>query len=151
MEYGWDSKNPENKWHNGNIDIYAQNPQPFGFLIYAKPLIKRKYKYRSGKTKTEYERMCYGGEFADEALRNGYYLRWLDAVPCINKPDEVKTSEMDYNENTAMFFVNMIKSVCMMNERMKDFLNPEAMELMANRGGNILTMNTETTKPTIIS
>lgn len=155
MEYGYD-KEPRNKWRGGNVSIHASNAQPFGILIYAKPFVRRKYKYASGEVKAEYSRFGdiensmqfnHGSDkdettarakFACEALEQGYNLRWLNAIPCIAEPDKVSTQEIDYTESVAEFFVNMIKSICQLNERIKDFMTPEAILILANSNNNIL-------------
>jgi hypothetical protein len=126
------------KWHGGNIDVNSVNPTPFGLLIYAKAFVKRDFKYKSGKTKTEYTQMCYGGEIAEQALENGYFLKWLTDVPCITIPEKAVIKEIDYTENICEFFVNMIKSICVMNEKIKDFLDPDAIQLLANQKTKLL-------------
>lgn len=126
--------NENNKWVNGTVDIHATNRMAFGFQIYVKPQVKRVYKYKSGTTKTEYEILSRGGEIADHALQDGYYLRWLDQVACIDHAKGMRIQEMDYSEEAAEFFVNMIKAVCNINEKIKDFLSPEALsKVIANR------------------
>lgn len=137
MESGAESF-PNNKWIEGNIKIYACNPTPFGLQIYIKPFVRRDYKYKSGKTKTEYSRMCYGGEIAEKSLEQGYYLRWLDSVTCINKTGDLPIKEMDYSEIVAEFFVNMIKSICKLNERIKDFLEPDMILKIAESRTKLL-------------
>lgn len=126
------------RWINGTVDISANNPTPFGFLIYAKPLVRRDYKYRSGKTKIEYTQLCYGGEIAESALKDGYYLRWLNDVPCIIAPKDGEVKQLDYTENVCEFFVNMIKSIAMMNEKIKDFLEPDAIKVIAEQKMKLL-------------
>jgi hypothetical protein len=136
----WNGNHDESfaKWHNGNIDVNATHPTPFGLLMYAKAFIKRDFKYKSGKTKTEYTQMCYGGEIAEQALESGYFFKWLTDVPCIALPNDAVVEEIDYTENICEFFVNMIKSICMMNEKLKDFLKPEAIEFLANQKTKLL-------------
>ncbi len=126
-------------WREGNVDIDAAHNSPFGFQIYAKPFVRRDYKYRSGNVKTEYKPLHDGGEIATKALENGYFLRWLNSVPCISKPYSSSEKELDYTENVAEFFVNMIKSICAMNERIKDFLEPDAIKMIADKKMKFLT------------
>jgi len=144
MEYGmhdFNNKNPENVWFEGNVTIDSTKNRPFGFLIYAKPFVKRDYQYKSGKQKTEYSSMGFGGDVAANALEKGYYLRWLNAVPCIAPPDGfrgLKGEEMDYTENLAKFFVEMIISICKLNDRIKDFLTPDKIKEIAENGQKLL-------------
>lgn len=129
---------PNNSWHEGNIKIDAFNPSPFGIQVYIRPFVRRDYKYKSNKTKTEYSRMCYGGDIAEKALEKGYYLRWLDSIPCIKKTKELSVKEIDYSEVVAEFFVNMIKSICNLNERIKDFLEPDVIQKIAESRTKLL-------------
>jgi len=139
MGYGiGEDHDPFNFWRLGNVNINATNNSSFGFQIYAQPFVRRDYKYKSGKTKTEYTRMQYGGSVADEALKNGYYLRWLQSVPCISMPDGADEEELDYSENVCEFFVTMIKSICNLNEKIKDFLKPEAIQMIADKKMKLL-------------
>lgn len=125
-------------WINGNVNISACNNSPFGFLVYVSPSVKRVYKYRSGKIKIEYSAMHNGGEIAEKALEEGYFLNWLKNVPCISMPKDGEMKEMDYSENVCKFFVDMIKSIAMMNEKMKDFLEPEAIQLLADSNKRLM-------------
>jgi hypothetical protein len=121
------------KWIEGTVDISSNNNSSFGFLIYAEPMIRWDWKYKSGKVKIEYTKMCYGGEIAELALEDGYFLRWLNDVPCITMPPDGDMKEMDYSESVCEFFVGIIKSVAMMNEKIKDFLEPEAIQMIAEK------------------
>ncbi len=120
-------------WMEGNFSINATSNSAFGFLVYAQPMVRRDYEYKSGKTKTEYQSMSRGGEIAETALENGYYLRWLNDVPCIDVPGGGKVKEMDYSESVCEFFVGMIKSIAIMNEKIKDFLEPDAIKNIADQ------------------
>ncbi len=120
-------------WIDGNFPINATSNSAFGFLVYAQPMVRRDYKYKSGKTKTEYDGMSHGGMIAHNALEAGYYLRWLSDVPCIDVPDGGRVKEMDYSESVCEFFVGMIKSIAMMNEKIKDFLEPEVIKTIADQ------------------
>lgn len=129
MENVGEGYNLTSRWYNGNVPVNATHTSPFGFLIYAQPFVKRTYKYRSGKLYIEYTRMCYGGEIAEQKLKRGYYLRWLDGIPCIAPPkNNDAIEELDYDETTAEFFVGMIVSICTLNERIKDFLKPDQIK-----------------------
>lgn len=129
---------PNHKWHDGNVRIDACNPTAFGFQIYAAPFVKRVFKYKSGKEKTEFSRMCYGGEIAKKALEGGYFLRWLNDVPCIAPTKDLGIKEIDYSEIVAEFFVNLIKSICSTNERIKDFLEPDMILKIAESRTKLL-------------
>ena len=67
-----------------------------------------------------------------------YNLAWLRDIVGIAPPKESSgIKEIEYTEEVAAFFVNMIKSICMMNERVKDFLTPDAIRMIAANQGQI--------------
>lgn len=116
-------------WKNGTKQTNSSNHEPYGLLIYARPFVKRDYKYKSGTIKTEYDWQL--SEFLTDDS-DTYYLRWLKDVVGIDMPQWAEEKEIDYTENTARFFVEMIKGICMLNEKIKDFLEPDAIMKIAN-------------------
>lgn len=124
-------------WKEGTVSHDATHRHPFGISVYAKPFVREDYVYKSGTKKTEYINMCYGGAFADNAIERGYSLKWLSDIPAQDVPQESRESdvkEMDYTENVAKFFVNLIMSICKLNEQIKDKLDPKSiLKLIAQK------------------
>jgi len=137
-EWNNGTENRYAKWIEGNVNISAVNNSPFGLLVYAKPTVKRDYVYRSGKAKSEFERLSSGGDIATTALRSGRFLKWLNDVPCISPPPDGIIKEVEYSESVCEFFVGLIKSIAIMNERIKDFLEPESIKLIAESKTKLL-------------
>lgn len=133
-QFQW-TKTEDYSWKNGTLVQHAAQPRPFGFQIFAKPFIRKDYKYRSGKTVTEYDMLTsFGGS---RVKKDQQWLQWLEAVCSMDEPnDEIK--EIEYNEYVAKFFVDMIKSICMINEKIKDFIEPESIKKIAESGGKFL-------------
>jgi hypothetical protein len=129
---------PDNYWKNGTKETNATNQEPYGLLVYVKPFVKREYQYKSGKTKVQYIHLCYGGEIAQAALDKGYNLRWLDDICSIAKPNGENTDEIIYTEENALFFVNIIKSICYINEKIKHFVKPEELQKLINSNIKLL-------------
>lgn len=99
------------------------NKSAFGFQVYAKPYLKRLSKYGNGKERIEYEEL---------ELERGSYVDWLNSVTCISKANPHNpVKEVDCNECTAKLFVDMIKSICKINEQIKDFLEPDQIKQIA--------------------
>lgn len=91
----------------------AINKSAFGFQVYAKPYLKRLSKYGNRKERIEYEEL---------EPEKGSYVDWLNSVTCISKASSHNpVKEVDCNECTAKLFVDMIKSICKINEQIKDF------------------------------
>lgn len=120
-------------WKHGTVDQNATNPKPFGLLVYAQPFVKKIYQYKSGLRKEEL--MPYYENSSDEKDRPN--LNWLSGV-CAMSPEGLKIQEIVYTEAVAGVFVNMIKSICGLNERIKDFLEPDAILLMAENNQKLL-------------
>ncbi len=126
-------------WRQGNVDVNGANPKPFGMMVYVRPSVRKDYKYANGTIKTEYSSLDPRDEFAGKYLTTDINLNWLNSIACIAVERPMKIEEVEYTEQLSSFFVNMLKSLCMMNERMKDFLKPEQIIKLANStGGNIL-------------
>ena len=111
-------------WKNGTVSIHASSPNNYGMLVYVHPLTRLVYKYRSGKTKTEYANVNYDDD-------TDYVLHWLANLTVI-APGGLPIKEIEYTPNIGMVFINMIKSICLLNERIKDFIEPDAIRIIAN-------------------
>lgn len=136
--YGVKDASGHCSWKQGTISTHAAQPTPYGFQVFVKPLVKRILKYKSGTLKTEYSNICFAGPkyFEDGEFGLGYYGKWLDGICAISPIGKQK--EMPYTEKMAEFFVGMIKSICNLNERIKDFLEPDLLQLMADNGQKLL-------------
>jgi hypothetical protein len=123
------------EWKEGTISQHAARPSAFGFEMYAKPFWKREYLYCNGRTSTEYEPIW------DMARpdKEKYYLHWLASVCSVTVPDETKVQEIGYTEDIARFFVETYKSLCVLNERIKGFLDPEGIKKIADSKIKMLT------------
>lgn len=131
--YEW-VKTENYKWMDGTLSSWAQNPQPFGIEIYAKLFYKKVYRYKSGKMKTEYIFVS-----ADSDVKKmGNNIYWLASVCSMQPPRSNNIKEIDCSEPVAYFFVNMIKSICQLNEKIKNFIEPEQIQLLADKGFKLL-------------
>ncbi len=114
-------------WSGGTIDTHAAHQRPIGFDVFAEPKKKVTYQWKSGKTTSEYENIEEYDNLPEKGDKD-YYLHWLDSV-CSAVPNrEGKCKEIEYTEDIAKFFVDMIVAVCQINERIKDFLEPEQIK-----------------------
>ncbi len=120
-------------WKSGTISTSATTREPYGFLVYVEPFMKYSYKYKSGKTKAEYIKLCHIKNF--EATE---YLHWLDSLCSMAAPKDQKIEEIDYDENIGLFFINIIKSIFMLNEKIKDFIHPNEIKTIASHTYELL-------------
>lgn len=119
------------KWKNGTCKLDGLNAKPFGFEIYAKIFLKRIIEYGNREQKVEYQKLI---------TKEGTYAHWLNNVPLISHNPHQPMMEVECNEHTAKMFVDAIKSICMISERIKDFVNPEQIKVMAESGRPILCL-----------
>jgi len=121
------------KWESGTKETHATSREAFGLLIYAEPFSKEVYKYKSGRITEEYNRL---GDIPEE----NYYLDFLNSFVGMTTPNfQDKPKEIDYTEDIARFFVELLVSVCKMNENIKNKLTPEAIKEVAESGQKLLT------------
>lgn len=125
-----------NYWKGGNIHNGSTDRHPYSLSVYAKPFVKREYQYKSGKTKIEYEQLCYGGDIAHRMKEADERLAFLDDFVKMY-PDSGDVQDVDYTADTCRFFTNLVVAICKLNEQIKD-LTPEAIMLIAAGGGNLL-------------
>lgn len=130
---GLDYDKGECNWKEGTKRMDAINKSAFGFQVYAKPYLKRLSKYGNGKERIEYEKL---------EPEKGSYVDWLNSVACISKANPHNpVKEIDCNERTAKLFVDIIKSICKINERIKDFLEPDQIKQIADGNGKFILNN----------
>lgn len=127
---GLDYDKGECSWKEGTKRVDAINKSSFGFQVYAKPYLKRLSKYGNGKERIEYEEL---------EPEKGSYVDWLNNVTCISKVNSYSpVKEVDCNERTAKLFVDIIKSICKINEQIKDFLEPDQIKQIADGNGKFI-------------
>lgn len=117
-------------WTNGTKGPKAMETNNYGLQVYAKPFTKKVYIYGSGKTKTEYEQIY--PQTPDYDYKDRPNLAWLSCVVKNEPSGAIK--EIEYNEAIAKFFVDCIKSIMMINEQIKDRLDPDTIKLIAENG-----------------
>lgn len=120
------------KWHEGSRGNSLTH-YPYGIEIYVNPILKRLVRYVSGHEVIEFERL------SDSDVEDKYYLEWLNSTVHMIKIDSEPMKEIDYDEDVAKFFVDLIKSICAINERIKDFTDPESIKVLAKNKQNLLS------------
>ncbi len=149
-------KDNECQWCEGTEAQHAANPQPYGLQMYAKPYVRRDYKYKSGRETTKYTSLCQDfdhklgtsglseARIGRTAKENNYFLNFLDEFVAMRIPgggwhsSEAKLQEVEYTEKVAEFFVNMLVAICKMSDQIKDFLEPESIKKLAESGIKLL-------------
>jgi len=107
------------KWYSGTEDLHSSNRQPFGLDLYVAPRIKRVYKYLSGREVVEYDRI------EDQDVDPKTNLYWLLGIHTMTTDHWDELDEIEYTEQRALFFVDFIKYICSINEKLIDLVKPE--------------------------
>lgn len=125
-------------WEGGTITLDAVNRSPFGIQIYVEPVNKKVYRYKSGKTYTEYDRTDVPNGYDKRDKR--YYLQWLAGLTANSKVEHYNATvrEIDYNETIAKFFVDLFIGIFNINERIKDFLEPDVIKQIAENNQKLI-------------
>ncbi len=114
-------------WKTGTIQIDGSTKlNDFGLKFYARPCMKKEIVYGNGVHKFQYD---YGHEW-----EKGSYMKWLDDVPTM-KPmfGHSGIKEIEGTEDNAKFFVNLIKSICKLNENIGEFLKQDRLDLLIQK------------------
>lgn len=130
---GLDYDKGECGWKEGTKTMDYINRSSFGFQVYAEPCLKRLSKYGNGKERIEYVEL---------EPEKGSYVDWLNSVACMSRVNSYNpVKEIDCNERTAKLFVDIIKSICKINEQIKDFLEPDQIKQIADGNGKFILNN----------
>lgn len=123
------------EWRMGNVATDANHPSPTGVSVYAHPFKKRVLRFKAtGAERTEYESLRKHSFSAPEDD-----TQWLSQLCAQRETGKVELSEVLLTPATAAFFRNLYESVFRLNEKIGDFLNPEAIMLAANNGTRLLS------------
>ena len=135
--YDWAVDSEELNWRSGTVRHDSCSPAAFGILVYAEPFLKQTYKYKSGDEKIEYHGI-YSND-TDKEKRPALYA--LSSVPNMDTPDGYgdNVKEIAYTEETAKFFIELLKSICRLNEKIKDQLDPKSLMEVIESGQKLLT------------
>jgi len=119
--------NTDLNWHTGNTGDRYFSRDKFGFQVYARPFYREIKQRRNGEKHTEYRRLT------KDEVEEGLYL---DLLNCFkqNDPYQIDRAEgykdIPYTEEAAKFFSDMLIGICEINEKVKDFLEPDKIQLI---------------------
>ncbi len=108
-------------WRGGTKTTDAVNTAPFGLRVYVGVFTKRDWKYKSGVVKTTLEGH-WGSNGISKTIEQAPNLHWIANLTTISPKDNwgggmMNVDEMDYTEENAKFFVDLISAICLLNER----------------------------------
>jgi hypothetical protein len=129
-------------WQDGSHSTHSASPAATGVLFYAKPFVKRSFRYKSGDVRVEYgniEEWDHHGNTETPTDETNYNLRYLDTIAATVPPSgyKVRTVEMDYNEDRAAFFVKLYKGLCKLAFMLGTLHDKDKMIQMIESGGQL--------------
>lgn len=108
-------------WIKGTNSDHS-TPTPYGMSVCATPLLKIAFKYNDGTVREMYRTITNDDSFGEN-------LNWLINVTKNKPPDNAITGEVDYTEEAAQLFVDMIKWICKADQTIKEmFSTPARLE-----------------------
>lgn len=87
--------------------------------------------YGNGEQKIGYQKLI---------TKKGTYAHWLNNVAAISYDRSQPMMEVECNEHTAKMFVDLITSICMISEQIKNFVDPERIKAMAESGSMLILL-----------
>ena len=139
-EVDWGKEDEDLNWRHGTESQDAAHSNPYGILVYAKPFNKKTYRYKSGIEKVELEGYYTNGH----SFKEGRYLYYLASFASMSVPSdryedgEQGLAELNYTEDVAKFFVDLLTSICNLNEKIKNLLSPEELIKVIESGQKLL-------------
>lgn len=103
------------RWRNGTRDTHAQNPSPFGFMLWTCVYKKNEYSFVGRENKIEYEVQSWHSDIDNDVTPE---LWWLSRIVSVCRPEhESKDQEIPATEENAAFFNTMYKYIFGINEK----------------------------------
>lgn len=109
-------------WRGGTSECNGTYPSPFGLRVYVGVFTKSEWRYKSGVIKLSYEGH-WGGNSIKQTREEAPNLHWIANLTAISSSNRgfgahsMKISEMDYTEQNAGFFVDLVSALCLLNEK----------------------------------
>lgn len=109
-------------WRGGVLESNATYPSPFGLRVYVGIFTKSEWRYKSGVVKSNYEGH-WGSSGIKQTREEAPNLHWIANLTAISSSSrgfgssKMAISEMDYTEQNAGFFVDLVSALCLLNEK----------------------------------
>jgi len=126
-------------WHEGTERAEGES---WGFRVYAQVYHKQVIKFKSGKVKTFYWVINYDDskKLGEYGMRlNHFGLKAFDILDAYKEGNKWGAfsmngkREIDYTEQNAKFFHDILIAICKMNEQIKDFIkDPDKLQFVIN-------------------
>lgn len=122
------SKDMNYKWLGGTVKRDAMVDRPYGLQVFVRPACKTVIKFLTGEEKAVYD--LDSGSLPND--RDD--LHWLRALRVGPLREGLAVQEVPATPENCLFFINLMKSIFSLNQKIKELTGPEAIQYLAARG-----------------
>lgn len=122
------------QWVDGNVRNDRLERKPTSFSVYVKPITIKRYRYKSGKERTE------ESDIDESKYSKGSAILFLNSLVNIYPDRYMTVKELPCTEENAEFFKKAILSIWKLNEAIGDILKKDMLEA-AIKTQKLLTKN----------
>lgn len=114
------------QWVDGNVRCDNFERKPTSFSVYVEPVSLKRYRYKSGRERTEEE------PIDERKYPEGSAIRFINSLVNIEPHKYIKVKQMPCTEENAEFFKKAIVSIWKLNEALGKILKEDTLELAIN-------------------
>lgn len=108
-------------WRKGTRGTNASDKAPYGLNVFVAAFMRKDWRHKSGVIKTTIEQY-WGSDNIVQTKEDAPNLHWIANLTTISNKDShyskpMEVCEIDYTEQSAKFFVDLISALCLLNER----------------------------------
>lgn len=111
------------QWIDGNVNSDGLSQKPTFFSVYVEPVAIKRYRYKSGRERTE------EGHIDVRKYPEGSAIRFIDSLVNVYPHKHIEVKQMPCTEENALFFKKAIMSIWKLNEALGKILHDDTLEL----------------------
>ena len=115
------------QWIDGNVRCDNREGKPTSFSVYVEPVSLKRYRYKSGRERTEEE------PIDERKYPKGSAIRFINSLVNIEPHKFIEVKQMPCTEENAEFFKKAIMSIWKLNEALGKILRDDTLELSIKR------------------
>lgn len=111
------------EWIDGNVRSDGLSPHPNYFSVYVRPVAIKRYRYKSGRERTE------EGRIDEKKYPEDSAIRFINSIVNNFPNGRIEVRQMPCTEENAEFFKKAIISIWKLNEALGRLLKDDTLEL----------------------
>lgn len=119
-------------WMDGNVRSDNLDRNPTSFSVYVKPVSLKRYRYKSGRERTE------EGPIDERKYPEGSAIRFINSIVNVFPHKYIEVKRMPCTEENAEFFKKAIMSIWKLNEALGKLLHDDTLELAIKKQKSLL-------------